>query len=526
MPSVGGLSGYGPGQTSSYLGGAGGSYDAAIQGLPSYFRDGPSTSAPRPIGMSGSMPSKMFSGEAGTQPAYGGSYATAMEHPNGINGTSSLIGASTVNGHSDMGGRDVRLSMDADIGRTSMFGADLRHDDVLQQGHGTSSHIGGGYDDPGHRSGSSRFQHGYSDAPVNYTPTYRDRGRQSDYGRVIQEPQTRAGGGGHQDYVDVMEAPRESRFEFPTAGSFVAEPFSNGLPPQRSYPSACPERVYRERSSSPMRYGPPPSGGYSNNPYMNGDGSYSPVVRGPSGPPGGYSYGRSVSPMYRGDTYSGGAVSYGPAPGRHFAYGASPTGTSASLSYNFPSTGSFVAEPFSPAGPRPNLLLPRVPSYGPPLGPCGGFGDGADGYSSPQFGQGFNPGQMLSFGAPNLFGGGFGGGFGSSSPFMPPPQGSFIASMGDPLPSFVAPAPGFGHRPSPLLLGRSSLLSEGNDKAPLIGSQDFRRNASPAPKKLDGSSQDQAGSRTGVTPTPTPSPSVTLAPRPKAKVVARRMGCC
>lgn len=201
-------------------------------------------------------------------------------------------------------------------------------------------------------------------------------------------------------------------FNFPTAGSFVAEPFQEDAPmynmePQRSYPSTS-VPVYvapyggRERSASPMMGRPPspmpseqrayssepyggnsPQGyrqGYSNG-YERAGNSYSPspgyansYIRGVNGPsshvgnsyaaPSGYAS-RSAYPS------NGGVVSYGPPPTWSRVCGAPRyEGESRGYpsyaevpSYGFPTAGSFVAEPFAVGA--PSVSMARSGSYSP-----------------------------------------------------------------------------------------------------------------------------------------------------------------
>lgn len=289
--------GYSMGQSSNFLGGGYGSavssYDAALQGLPSYLSEG-GGSVPRPVGLGSTSSSKHYAGDAGYSASdkLGSSGGT-----NGINGMNgygnSLNGLTSLNGHSasnGQGGSNGNGGMNSrsayrpaygepgttvDLGkesRANMFGSDLNRDsmpDMLQAPgakYGSSAGLGGFTAHGGYVDGSSsRFQ-SYSPGPQDrsiressdYGRAFQDSvARSSDYGRVIQDSAARARSSAlPEHYVEVVEAPRESRFSFPTAGSFVAEPFSQsapvyvGAPRQPSYPSA--PGVHRERSSSPM----------------------------------------------------------------------------------------------------------------------------------------------------------------------------------------------------------------------------------------------------------------------------------
>ncbi|CAJ1402812.1 unnamed protein product [Effrenium voratum] len=206
---------------------------------------------------------------------------------------------------------------------------------------------------------------------------------------------------------------REGReaYGFPSAGSFVAEPFREGVPSyppsQSSYPSAPDRsRLARAQLLEPERYELPRAGTGAEGDGFSPFRDRSPMAerdRAPSG----LGYGR-------GDTYSGGTMSVGPPPSRCGSYSpgyAMPT-------YALPSASSFVAEPFAPGAPslRPAVLplpgsyggsglglgIDPLEGYGAGLGGRGGLGTGCAGnmYSSPP------PGPMFS---------------------MPPATGSFVA---------------------------------------------------------------------------------------------------
>lgn len=273
-------------------------------------------------------------------------------------------------------------------------------------------------------------------------------------------------------------------YSFPSAGSFVAEPFvDSGVPRYGqnlpSYPSAVQERRYVDarssspmpqrlgstsavsyspeayRTSSPMRsFSPAPDRAYINGDYgaRHGIGYTNGYERQVNG----YGYG---GPSYsRGDTYSGGTISYGPPPGTSGSYspgygGGAPLPSSASLGYRgFPAAGSFVAEPFNPGAPslnagtlspgpsRPTSFVPPpipMPSYS-GLGGFGGAG-GPDGFGPSPLDAGCGGG----FGNPGL-GFGRGGnsflGAGGGTSFLGAGGGCGGFGGPDPLGSFVAPA--------------------------------------------------------------------------------------
>eukprot|EP00930_Biecheleria_cincta_P038953 TRINITY_DN26781_c0_g2_i1.p1 TRINITY_DN26781_c0_g2~~TRINITY_DN26781_c0_g2_i1.p1 ORF type:complete len:571 (-),score=54.02 TRINITY_DN26781_c0_g2_i1:280-1992(-) len=277
-------------------------------------------------------------------------------------------------------------------------------------------------------------------------------------------------------------------YSFPTAGSFVAEPFGeSGVPMYGqtlpSYSSAVQDRRYVDaRSSSPMQrlgstsavsYGPAsysPEGYRTSSPmrsfspapdraYISGDyGARQGIgyTNGYEKPLNGYGYG--VPSYSKGDTYSGGTISYGPPPGTSGSYspgygGGAPLPSSASLGYRgFPAAGSFVAEPFNPGAPslNPGSLSPvpsRTPSFVPPPLPMPSY-SGLGGFGGPGGPDGFGPGPLDAgccggLGAPGL---GFGRGGNS---FLGAGGGnSFLGAVGgcggfggpDPMGSFVTPA--------------------------------------------------------------------------------------
>lgn len=272
-------------------------------------------------------------------------------------------------------------------------------------------------------------------------------------------------------------------YSFPSAGSFVAEPFGEpGVPrygqPVLSYPSAGQERRYIDaRSSSPMHrlgsasvvsYSPEgyrassPMRSFSPAPdraYINGD--YG--ARGGIGYTNGYErpvngYGYGVPSYCKGDTYSGGAISYGPPPGTNGSYspgygGGAPLPSSASLGFRgFPAAGSFVAEPFNPGAPslNPGTLSPgpsRTPSFVPPPLPMNPY-SGLGGFGGPGGPDGFGPGSFdagcgAGLGAPGL-GFGRGGnsflGAGGGNSFLGAGGGCGGFGGPDQMGSFVAPA--------------------------------------------------------------------------------------
>jgi len=342
-----------------------------------------------------------------------------------------------------------------------------------------------------------------------------------------------------------LQAGQRVSYSFPTAGSFVAEPYREGqpifTPSQPSYPSAYPERRYQERSSSPLpgratpqyggaytygaglgasnsivtygaegpgyrqdvrSYSPERSqgvnGSYGLRPgYTNG---YNGYASGPS-----YAYGAAYS---KGDTYSGGTISYGPPPGRgSYSPGFPQAGlpSSNNLAFGaFPTGASFVAEPFAPGA--PSILSPspsRTPSYVPPPIPAAysGFGLGAGsgfesfaasadaGIASPQYGGACGFGRGPSpIGAPSkLFTGSMPGG----SPLfpMPPSTASFLA---DPAASFMSPA-GSGFAPqSSFVAGPGSF---GFGQAPSLGASYRSVSAEPGPREAFGSTATSAAAR-------------------------------
>jgi hypothetical protein len=261
--------------------------------------------------------------------------------------------------------------------------------------------------------------------------------------------------------ADGADIEADRAFAFPTAGSFVAEPYKeDGVPAynpygpsQKSYPSTSypTDANYRERSSSPLpraaspmydhrAYSNEPVGGqvrangYTNgctNGYTNGYGGYTNgYTNGYGGaygaangysPTNGYAMGNVYSrgrPQGTGDTYSGGVMSYGAPPGRSV----SPCGgrfdgdprygmalpTAEVLPHGFPTAGSFVAEPFAqgaPAVTAPMAAMSRSGSYSPLFG--GAEDSGMYGAMTP----GMPPCGAVSpspYGRP-MYGGGMGG---------------------------------------------------------------------------------------------------------------------
>lgn len=217
-------------------------------------------------------------------------------------------------------------------------------------------------------------------------------------------------------------------YTFPRDGSFVAEAYAEGAPlhdrSHKSYPSG-PSYLGRYGGPFSQAYGGDVAGFEGRGGYGARDPGYGcsyPSAYGvgqtpayaygsnhnPAVPDGGMNIGRSAANGYpycgggissvnsRGDTYTGGRFSYGPAPGQEYvpgpysgfydaAYGMPNAaqlgyGSSAFASnpYNFPTAGSFVAEPFT-SGP-PNASLTQSCSrpcnytaanhYGPGCGPA------------------------------------------------------------------------------------------------------------------------------------------------------------
>lgn len=272
-------------------------------------------------------------------------------------------------------------------------------------------------------------------------------------------------------------------YGFPSAGSFVAEPFGEpGVPRYGqnfpSYPSAVQERRYVDgrsvspmqrlgttsavsyspeayRASSPMRsFSPAPDRAYINGDYgARGGIGY---TNGYERPVNGYGYG--VPSYSKGDTYSGGAISYGPPPGTNGSYspgygGGAPLPSSASLGFRgFPAAGSFVAEPFNPGAPNldPRTLSPgpsRNPSFVPPPLPMPAY-SGLGGFGGPGGPDGFGPGALDAGYGGGLGTAGLGFGRGGNSFFGAGGGNSFLGAGGgcggfggpDPMGSFVAPA--------------------------------------------------------------------------------------
>eukprot|EP00931_Biecheleriopsis_adriatica_P062718 TRINITY_DN37865_c0_g1_i1.p1 TRINITY_DN37865_c0_g1~~TRINITY_DN37865_c0_g1_i1.p1 ORF type:complete len:622 (+),score=88.23 TRINITY_DN37865_c0_g1_i1:74-1939(+) len=442
------------------------SYDAAIQGMPTLINGNASAlngfdAVPKPVGLDGaSAGAKLLSGEriysglGQTSVSPCGAFPAEAVRPAGEgigldfdprldrNSTSTPVAIAAVDTNGD--GR-------AD---TLVTGVDRDGDgipDVLQEPRvGATSMAGGlGYS-------SSMPQHNMYEAQAAYRTATPVRARGES---------------------EVSEA--KVQYAFPTAGSFVAEPYREGgmpaYPRQPSYPSSVPDRRYEARSSSPMpgRMSPMYGGaipgsnavvsygaegpGFRERSYSPGPaGSYGIRTNGYAvGQPNGYGYPGAYT---KGDTYSGGTMSYAPPPGRCGSFspcygGGPPLPSSNNLTYSFPTAASFVAEPFNPAAPVISPTPSRTPSFVPPPLPgsyagfsgLGGFGgqpsaDGfsgaVDGIASPQYGGAGGLGRGPSPFGGSLLGNGLPGG--SSLFQMPPSNASFLA---DPA-SFVAPATG------------------------------------------------------------------------------------
>ncbi|CAE7023848.1 SLC1A5 [Symbiodinium natans] len=303
--------------------------------------------------------------------------------------------------------------------------------------------------------------------------------------------------------------PREAPapYTFPTAGSFVAEPFHES---QMAYPSASRDRWSEEPvpgsvPRDPMldRYAPPPSRqtpdaltgdwyrdghrsyhtGLGASPSSPSLGTYGSSFAGSNGTSrngyacaNGYANGNGYSYsglLNKGDTYSGGTVSYGPPPTRCGAYssGCGGCGSAGMNPLGFPSIGSFVAEPFAPGA--PTLSSSRVP---PPL-----------------------PSPLPSFSGPSLLGGSFN--FGGFS--LPPPTGSFVAD-----PAAYATASHSG--------GQSPTAATA--EAPLgVSAPAPEKAASPAPGKAEG--------RAETLPAPKAPPRAMAKEKSKKRKPARG-ACC
>lgn len=303
-----------------------------------------------------------------------------------------------------------------------------------------------------------------------------------------------------------------SPFGFPTAGSFVAEPFhESGIPTyparQTSYPSAPRDRLSEEplpRDPILDRYSQPPSrqpdpltgdwyrdaprssytafgapaaspslGAYGNG-YAASTGS---GRNGYTAHANGYANGLSYSGLPNtGDTYSGGAVSYGPPPSRCGACGPEFGGVGSLNPFAFPSIGSFVAEPFAPGA--PSLSSARMPPA--PIPP-----------------------PLPSFSGPSLLGGSFN--FGGFS--LPPPTGSFVAD---------ATAHATAHAAS---------LSGGQSPAAELPSGGLGPSPSPAPPNL--ASKEKAAAQEGrVDPQPAPKAEKTKPTQKTKKRRQARGACC
>jgi len=206
----------------------------------------------------------------------------------------------------------------------------------------------------------------------------------------------------------------QANYSFPTAGSFVAEAYREGVP---NYAS---ERF----SAVPSVPGEPqvPNGG-----AVEGCGNK--PIAAESGYAATNGFGSSYPPPGRGDTYSGGTMSYGPPPER-------PGGgvPSACLPAFLHLPSQHGLPPYlTPPVPPESLGVPRMP---PPL-PCyagPGFSGEPEGYGK-ALGSFSLPGAQLQ---PPL--GGACPSFFSSIP----PTGSFIADasmLGSPNPSLVAGFP-------------------------------------------------------------------------------------
>lgn len=268
--------------------------------------------------------------------------------------------------------------------------------------------------------------------------------------------------------LDRPNIQKEANYSFPTAGSFVAEAYQEGVP---SYASesrhATPCELPLGRDAAIPRFSGAPSGtpghvasGESHLPggAVEGCGNKPIADTGYAATNG---FGSSYPPPGRGDTYSGGTMSYGPPPER-------PGGglPSACLPAFLHLPAHSMSAPYG-ALPPENLGVPRMP---PPL-PCyagPGFNGEPEGYSK-ALGSFSLPGAHLQ---PPL------GGPCPASIFAIPSTGSFIADasmLGSPNPSLLTGfASGFEQKGEPRSVSKSVQVSPDSPMA--------RGNASPPAK--------------------------------------------
>eukprot|EP00928_Gymnodinium_smaydae_P018242 TRINITY_DN16950_c0_g1_i1.p1 TRINITY_DN16950_c0_g1~~TRINITY_DN16950_c0_g1_i1.p1 ORF type:complete len:627 (-),score=79.44 TRINITY_DN16950_c0_g1_i1:202-2082(-) len=436
-PGMGGAVAAGGNFASAAVNGAS-SYDAALQGLPPYISGGPGYGA----------------AASGTYPAPGGNYGQQYgfgTEPAPIGGSVGCIPAARergFSGTSTSNGEPV-AGCPPSVGAINAPGGYAL---------GANDGLGGG--------GQERVERLVRERTAD--------GRES-YVRVREIPASEVEAG---RYV-VTEKPS---YAFPKTGSFVAEAYEDGRPmyqaqsyrgqpnsyspdprdPRAAYANGYPgygggyEREARSLSPMPARSHSPMGYGHHSNGYSNG------YTNGYPGGMNGYTNGYNG---YAGAPGNGYAAAYGPGNGHSNVYGnaygaaqASGYGNSYGNSYGapsyagarapspcgcrcggggFPTSGSFIAEPFAEGAPSlQSFSREQSPSYGPartasfgppPMGTasvlpaypdsCGAVGapPGGNSYAMPM-------GSYANLG----YGGGGVNAYGKGS-FMPPTQSSFMA---------------------------------------------------------------------------------------------------
>eukprot|EP00927_Polykrikos_kofoidii_P027532 TRINITY_DN24178_c0_g1_i2.p1 TRINITY_DN24178_c0_g1~~TRINITY_DN24178_c0_g1_i2.p1 ORF type:complete len:643 (+),score=82.21 TRINITY_DN24178_c0_g1_i2:272-2200(+) len=502
-----------------------GSYDAALQGLPSYASGG--------IGGSASVPGlPPGTASLSNDRIYAGAAQFDRAVVSGAGTSPAVAAASTASAASS--GLQA-----GDIAKTL-------YDDSTSLGGGISglSGAGGGLGvgAASYKSLAAAAQPSSSPSTLHgagitsYSTVGGGKSSASDgLGERLAE---RSDADGRQSYIRAREVPAESiEYQFPTAGSFVAEPYAESGAPTyaveyhggaaptyagdlhhgggcpanhgncgatrtlpHSYPSSggigTSSNMYQDRSVSPMggrrsvspMYGGGCAGGsaqdlgcgggfagcsghtncYANgnspgnfafqpNTYANGytNGHYSNGYNTPSN----HSVYGAGDPHYRLDQY--GQKAYGPPPGHSHGYGPSmgagaggygvasgsygcggnygyglgnsacgQMGTSSQSgagAFNFPTSGSFIAEPFAVGAPQSMM---RNNSFAATYQGCGGNASdgafGAGGLGSTSYGGG----GMSGFGFNGLGAAGQLGSLGGTNSPFPPSQPSFLGGLG------------------------------------------------------------------------------------------------
>ena len=257
----------------------------------------------------------------------------------------------------------------------------------------------------------------------------------------------------------------QANYSFPTAGSFVAEAYREGVP------SYAPERFSAAPSGTPGESQVPIGGAL--------EGCGNKPIAAESGFAATNGFGSSYPPPGRGDTYSGGTMSYGPPPG-------SLLGGGLPAFLHLPSQHGLPPYLQAPVPPE-SLGVPRMP---PPL-PC---------YAGPGFS-----------GEPE----GYGKALGSFSL----PGAQLQPPLGGPCPSFFSSIP-----PTGSFIADTSMLSSPNPSRPVAGFP-FEVEPKGAPRSVSKSVQvspDSPVARGNA------SPPAKAAPRPVTKQSKKKTNrtCC